>query len=119
MKFEENMNAGEGLCDFMPTEDLVIVGRLPISVPLDGSDADNFVYYNTSRLGLRGALAKGRVRCRTKLCNSRPFKGANGEPLEGIWLGNTNIIPVTHFKVVDEILRIVMHTQQEYISKIA
>ena len=119
MKSKENMDAGEGLCDFMPTEDLVIVGRLPISVPLDGNDADNFVYYNTSRLGLRGALVKGLVLCKTKLCNSKPFKGANGEPLEGIWLGNTNIIPVTHFKVVDEILRAVRHTPQEHISKFA
>ena len=119
MKSEENMDAGEGLCDFMPTEDLVIVGRLPISVPLNGNDADTFVYYNTSRLGLRVTLVKGLVLCTTKLCDSMPFEGANGEPLEGIQLGNTNIIPVTHFKVVDEIFLTVKRTPQEYISKFA
>ena len=117
MKSEENMNAGEGLCDFMPTEDLIIVGRLPISMPLDGSDADNFVYHNTTRLGLRGTLVKGLVCCTAKLCDSRPVESANGEPLEGKQLGNPNIIPVTHFKVGYEMLLTVRHAPQEYISE--
>ena len=77
------MNAGEGLVNFMPTEELVIVGRLPISMPLNGSDADNFVYHNTTRFCIRVTFVERFVFCRTKLCDSRPLESANGQPLEG------------------------------------
>ena len=53
MESEENMNAGEGLGDLMQTEELRIIGRLPMSMPLNGSDADNFVYHNTTGFGIR------------------------------------------------------------------
>ena len=111
------MDAGEGLVNFMPTEEQIIVDRLPISMPLDGNDADNFVYHNTTRLGLRGTLVKGLVFCITKLCDSRPVETANGEPLEGKQLGNPNIIPVTHFNVGYEMPLTVRHAPQEYISE--
>ena len=52
MKSKENVDAGEGLCDFMPTEDLIVVGGFPIGMPLNSNDAKNLVYNNATRLGL-------------------------------------------------------------------
>ena len=56
MESEKDLNAGEGLVNLMPTEKLVVVGRLPIGVPLYNNDADNFVHHNTTSVGIRGAL---------------------------------------------------------------
>ena len=56
MESEENMNAVEGLVNFVPTKELVVVGRLPISMPLYGSDADDFVYCNTTTSDTRGTF---------------------------------------------------------------
>ena len=56
MESEKDMNAGEGLVNLMPTEKLVVVGSLPIGMPLYGSDADNFVHHNTTSFGIRGAF---------------------------------------------------------------
>ena len=50
------MNAVEGLVNFMPTEELIVVGRLPISMPLYGSDADDFVHHNTAGFGIQGTF---------------------------------------------------------------
>ena len=50
MESEKYMNAGEGLVNLMPTKELVVVRSLPISMPLYGSDADNFVHHNTQIL---------------------------------------------------------------------
>ena len=88
------MDAGGGLVNFMPTEELIIVGRLPISMPLNGSDADNFVYHNTTRLGLRVTFEELVVFCRTKLCDSRPLESANGQPLDDKHHRNSDMIPI-------------------------
>ena len=56
MESEEDMNAVEGLVNFVPTKELVVVGRLPISMPLYGSDADDFVYHNTAGFGIQGTF---------------------------------------------------------------
>ena len=82
MESKENVNAGEGLGDFMPTEEMIIIGRLPISMPLNGNDADNFVYHNTTRFCIRGTFVELFVFCKAKLCDSRPLESANGEPFE-------------------------------------
>ena len=95
MESEENMDAGEGLVNFMPTEDLIIVGRLSISMPLNGSDADNLVYQNTTRLGLRVSFEELVVFCKTKLCDSRPLESVNGQPLEDKHHRNSDMIPIT------------------------
>ena len=96
MESEENMNAVEGLVNFMPTEELIVVGRLPISMPLYGSDADDFVYHNTTGFDTRGTFEDlFVVFCRTKLCDSRSLESANGKPLEGIIPRNANMIPIT------------------------
>ena len=58
MESETDMNACESLVDLMPTEKLVVVGSLPISMPLYGSDADNFVQHNTTNFGIRGAFVE-------------------------------------------------------------
>ena len=55
MESEKDMNAGEGLVYLMPTEKLVVVGSLPIGMPLYGSDADNFVHHNTTSFAI-GAI---------------------------------------------------------------
>ena len=56
MEFEENTNVVEGLVNFVPTKELVVIGRLPISMPLYGSDADDFVYHNTTSFDTRGTF---------------------------------------------------------------
>ena len=89
------MDAGEGLSDFMPTEDLKIVGRPPVSMPVNGNDADNFVYHNTTSFDTRGTFEYFFVFCRTKLCDSRSLESANGKPLEGEIPRNANMIPIT------------------------
>ena len=94
MESEENVNAGEGLGDCMPTEELIIICRLPISMPLNGSDADNFVYHNTTRFGIRVTFVERFVFCRTKLCDSRPLESANGQPLEDKHHRNSDMIPI-------------------------
>ena len=114
MESEKYMNAGEGLVNLMPTEKLVVVGRLPISMPLYGSDADNFVHHNTTSFAI-GAMFF--VFCRTKLCNSRFLESANGKPLEGEILQNANSIPITHCNGVFQVSLAVKHAPQKDISK--
>ena len=86
------MNASEGLVNLMPTEKLVVVGSLPIGMPLYGSDADNFVQHNTTSFAIGAGFV---VFCKTKLCDSRSLKSANGKPLEGEIPRNANMIPIT------------------------
>ena len=95
MESEENMNSGEGLGHFMPTEELIVVGRLPLSIPLYGSDADDIVYRNTTRFCSRGTFEELVVFCRTKFCDSRSVESANGQTLEDVILRNANTIPIT------------------------
>ena len=56
MESETHMNAGEGLVNLMSTKELVVVCSLPISMPLYGSDADDFVYHNTTSFGIRSTF---------------------------------------------------------------
>ena len=114
MKSEKDMNACENFVSSMPTEKLVVVGSLPIGMPLYGSDADNFVQHNTTSFAIGAVFV---VFCKTKLCDSRPVECANGEPFQCKQLGNPDVIPVTHIKVGFEMRLAVKHEPQEHISK--
>ena len=117
MESEENMNAVEGLVNFVPTKELVVVGSLPISMPLYGSDADNFVHHNTTSFGIRGTFEECFVFCRTKLCDSRSIEGTNGKPLEGEIPRNANGIPITRCNKVSQVSLAVRHALQKDVSK--
>ena len=86
------MNSGEGLGHFMPTEELIVVGRLPIGMPLYTNNADNLVHHDTTSFVIG---ARSIVFCRTKLCDPRFLEGAYGKPLESEVPWNADGIPIT------------------------
>ena len=92
MKSETNMNAAEGLVNLTPTEQLEIVGRLTIGMPLYSSNADNLVHHDTTNFLIS---ARSLVFCRTKLCDPRFLEGAYGKPLESEVPWNADGIPIT------------------------
>ena len=118
MESEKDMNAGEGLVNLMPTKELVVVGSLPISMPLYGSDADNFVHHNTTSFGIRGAFVEFFIFCITKLCNSRFIESTNGKPLEGKICRDANSIPIAHSNGIFEVNLAVGHAPQKDISEL-
>ena len=112
MKSEKDMNACEGVVNLMPIEKLVIVGRLPIGMPLYSNNADNVVHHDTTSFVIG---ARSFVFCRTKLCDPRFLEGAYGKPLEGEVLWNADGISITHCNRVYH--RAVRHALQKDFSK--
>ena len=94
MKTKENMNAGEGLCDFLPAKDLIVVSGFPVSMTLNGSDANNFVYHKSTKCCRLIILAKGLVFGGAKLGDARSVECANGKPLECKQRWNHNTVPI-------------------------